>query len=90
MKEKRYIISESELLDLISDSNKLEALECGGVDNWIWYGGAIGEFIKNKIEEDGYGQMLLDRGKENLEDIEIKDFSYLDLKYYEPFNEWEV
>lgn len=36
-KEKKYVLTESELSSLIEDRLVLEALEDGGVDNWKWY-----------------------------------------------------
>lgn len=36
-REKYYAISEEKLIELISDQNKLNALESGGVDNWPYY-----------------------------------------------------
>lgn len=34
----KYIISESQLIDLLKDRDKLELLENYGVDNWEGYG----------------------------------------------------
>ena len=31
------IIPKNEFADLLRDSDKLNRLECGGVDNWDWY-----------------------------------------------------
>ena len=31
------IIPKNEFADLLRDSDKLNRLECGGVDNWNWY-----------------------------------------------------
>lgn len=39
------LVPKDELKDLLYDSLKLQALECGGVDNWDWYGDSIREFI---------------------------------------------
>lgn len=36
-KEKKYVLTESELSSLIEDRLILEALEDGGVDDWEWY-----------------------------------------------------
>lgn len=41
MMNKKYIIDEETLLNLLEDSAKLDALECGGVDDWVWYGASI-------------------------------------------------
>ncbi len=40
------LIPKDELKDLLYDSLTLQALECGGVDNWDWYGASIADFIK--------------------------------------------
>ena len=34
---KYYIIDEKRLLELLKSEVRLDALECGGVDNWSWY-----------------------------------------------------
>lgn len=47
MNETMYMISESELKDLLTSHYTLMALEAGGVDNWGWYGESIGDFIKD-------------------------------------------
>lgn len=39
----KYILTEEELKSLLKDRAKLEALECGGVDNWDYYGDAIAD-----------------------------------------------
>lgn len=39
------LVPKDELKDLLYDSLKLQALECGGVDNWDWYGDSIRDFI---------------------------------------------
>jgi len=38
---------------LMRDSNKLDALECGGVDNWSGYDDAMQEYFNNKEEKEG-------------------------------------
>lgn len=46
MVEKKYVkISIDELAELIESSKKLSALECGGVDNWEWYGESLCDYI---------------------------------------------
>lgn len=37
MKENYYIISESELLDLLTTYHYANCLDADGVDNWSWY-----------------------------------------------------
>lgn len=39
------LVPKNELMDLLYDSLKLQALECGGVDSWTWYGDSISDFI---------------------------------------------
>ena len=40
---KAVIIPKNELASLLRDSDKLHRLECGGVDNWEWYGVALND-----------------------------------------------
>lgn len=47
MKDKKYIISEKDLRDLLYYYNKGLALESGGVDNWEWYGESISDYVNN-------------------------------------------
>lgn len=39
------LVPKDELKDLLYDSLRLQALDCGGVDNWDWYGASIEDFI---------------------------------------------
>lgn len=41
-----YPIAEEELRDLLYCRHTLAALECGGVDNWMWYGASISDYEK--------------------------------------------
>ena len=40
------LVPKDELKELLCDSLRLQALDCGGVDNWDWYGASIGDFIE--------------------------------------------
>lgn len=40
------LVPKGELIDLLYDSLKLQALEVGGVDNWQGYGWSIADFIE--------------------------------------------
>lgn len=40
------LVPKDELKDLLYDSLTLQALECGGVDNWAWHGASIADFIE--------------------------------------------
>lgn len=44
-------ISKEKYDQLIDDSEKLYWLECGGVDNWEWYGESLAGYRKWKGEE---------------------------------------
>ena len=68
---KFYKISEKDLLRLLKDAYRFQALECGGVDNWEWYSGAFYDFIEecSKDEEKEY--------------TDIDEIAEDSLKYYE-------
>lgn len=63
---KRYIIKESELLELLEARLRLAALENGGVDNWEWYGDSLCDYLRNYCEwnnmqyEDEEGDPIID------------------------------
>ena len=70
---KFYKISEKELLEFIANSNRLLALEQGGVDNWSWYGMSFDEFVKQAKEDN----------PELYKDVEyIEDLTEIDLQFY--------
>lgn len=51
--KKKYVkISVDELAELIEAKEELSALECGGVDNWEWYGECYGQYIEDSEFED--------------------------------------
>lgn len=54
MIEKRYLLTETELLELLKDRCKLAALEAMGVDNWDGY-----EYAFEDWNEDGYKEELV-------------------------------
>lgn len=43
-KDRMYKLTLEELHTLLTDSARLEALECGGVDNWFGYEEAFSEY----------------------------------------------
>jgi len=43
-------ISEDRLKELLKAESQLRALEAGGVDNWIGYGEAMREYLKQEKE----------------------------------------
>ena len=38
MEEKLFVLTETQLVNMLTDQMKLDALERAGVDNWCWYG----------------------------------------------------
>ena len=53
MTEKRYLLTETELLELLEDRYRLAALEAMGVDNWDGY-----EYASEHWKEDEYKEGL--------------------------------
>lgn len=43
-KDGMYKLTLEELCSLLTDSERLNALECGGVDNWDGYGESFSEY----------------------------------------------
>ena len=70
--EKRYIIKESLLLDLLAESERADALEAGGVDNWCYYGEAVHEALGKQYESfDDLAKDTLNKYVDNNEIIAI-------------------
>lgn len=73
------LIPKDELKELLCDSLTLQALDCGGVDNWDWYGASIGDFIDaakadyNVPEDD--------------DDFDISDMADVDVEGYRTVEE---
>lgn len=70
----KRIIEESELLELLSDSEELRALNNGGVDNWEWYEEAFNE---NTLSKDILDLISLDMTAEQKEKVLKKYKKYL-------------
>lgn len=45
------IIPKNEFASLLRDSDKLSRLECGGVDNWDWYGESLNDPSYEEIQD---------------------------------------
>ena len=43
---RQFLITETRLRELLEAEARLEALECGGVDNWDWYGDSLCDWLK--------------------------------------------
>lgn len=52
MAEKRYLLTETELLELLEDRYKLTALEAMGVDNWDGYNYAFEDWDEDEYKEE--------------------------------------
>ena len=79
----KRIIEESELLELLSDSEKLNALNNGGVDNWEWYEEALDE---NTLSKDTLDLINLDMTAEQEEKVlkKYKKYSPMELDLGSP------
>ena len=60
---KAVIIPKNELASLLRDSDKLHRLECGGVDNWEWYGESL------YSDEDSFYEEMQDMSDDDLIDF---------------------
>lgn len=80
MNEPMYIIPQSDLLSLLRQSEKLSALEAGGVDNWEWYCDSIRDHINWFLE---YHPEI------ELDEDDRYDFSTDDIALYYLENEYE-
>lgn len=80
---RQYKISEERLLDLLQTEAKYMALEWGGVDNWEWYGDALGDGL-NRIAEEV--SLNLKNGKDwfEFEDLDIEDY-----KKFSTYEYWD-
>ena len=73
------LVPKDELEDLLYDSLRLQALDCGGVDNWSGYGQSIEDFIEavkvdyNVPEDD--------------DDFDISDMAEVDVEGYRTVEE---
>lgn len=73
------LVPKDELKELLYDSLKLQALDCGGVDNWEWFGASIEDFIDaakvdyNVPEDD--------------DDFDISDMADVDVEGYRTVEE---
>ena len=45
------IIPKNKFANLLRDSDKLSRLECGGVDNWDWYGESLNDSSYEEIQD---------------------------------------
>lgn len=93
-RRKFYAISEEKLIELISDQNKLNALECGGVDNWPYYSESQHEYVSEYDEYEDLDEAFAAYSKNEIENnscnyMPIKDDKLAEA-IYSPFNEEEL
>lgn len=68
------LVPKNELMDLLYDSLKLQALEVAGVDSWTWYGASINDFINTaKVDYNV---------PEDDTDFDISDMAEVDMQGY--------
>lgn len=46
-----FKITKEDLLNLLARSNKLAALENGGVNHWGWYDDAVNDYLRDKFAD---------------------------------------
>ena len=73
---KYRIIKEDELRELIYAANKCRALECGGVDNWTWYGESFHDFLIQCSQD--IGRDIEDL--EELADIDLATYPEIEIE----------
>lgn len=75
MNKKKYVkISVDELAELIEAKEELSALECGGIDNWEWYGECYGQYIEDSEFEDWDDYIESCTSEENI----LKEYEQVD------------
>lgn len=75
---KYYKVCEPLLLGLLETSNRLHALEQGGVDSWAWYGDSFRDFLKTYCKDNGIDPEQVDDGS-----FDFADLAEIDLKTFE-------
>lgn len=83
MEEKMYLVSRSDLLEMIEAQMRLAALESGGVDNWEWYGESLGDFLREDFEEnkEEYIKFFNLKDEEEIEEFKL-DFEFSAMAQY--------
>jgi hypothetical protein len=76
---KHYLISKKKLLSLLEDSFRLCALECGGVDNWSWYGNSVRDYLDTYIR----ANHIEFEDEEDEWDFSFDDIAEREIKKYE-------
>lgn len=66
MGEKLFVLTETQLVSMLTDQMKLDALERAGVDNWCWYGENFAEIQEMYCPD-------VDISEEDLDDLTFWD-----------------
>lgn len=82
--EKYYKVHEPVLLSLLEESNRLYALEKGGVDNWMWYGDSFLDYLQEYCKDNGIDPEQVGNGS-----FGFTDLAEIDLKSFEEIKEEE-
>lgn len=77
-----FKISKDELFTLLKNNHMLKALQQAGVDNWIWYGDALNDYLS--FYKNDLGIETYDPDGE-LSDFNFEDLAYRDLDRYAEF-----
>ena len=84
MEEEEVTILRSEYEKLLSASEKLDALERAGVDNWSGYEEAMSELAKEKEEEAAIQEAMAEEEEEFPEECEECPEEDVDEDYVDP------
>lgn len=76
---KYYLVPEEDLADLMTDSLCLRALECGGVDNWSWYGASIGDFINAAKVDYNVPKDDIDFGIRDMAEVDMQGYKSVEV-----------
>ena len=79
----KIAINEQFLTELIERNLYAQALDAGGVDNWIWHSTAIQNFIQYLVDEDIYLEDYLKSINKITEDNLLDDVDLMDIAKYQ-------
>lgn len=71
------LVPVGELAELIEAAHQFWALECGGVDNWEWYGESCITYLEDYIRENENEIFEADIGFED--EFDLEDFGFTDI-----------
>lgn len=74
MEEKKYILTETELFNLLIDQLQLQYLESNGVDNWEWYGEGRNLFIAECLD--------ISEEEVSVKNFDMEDVAMKVIKFY--------